>query len=171
MSKKCSYLSKPISRNFNSWLQDRINGASHKRCLRSHGTAASGNDRPSYFHSSISLPSKRSKERESEPLHTRRQPQSFPLRCVYSKSVSLQKKHPNQPRLHYRSLGGSQTPLQAVRPLSQKRTLWPWIASFCLQPRWPLLHVLLLWSRDGAAAERDAGTVQKALKCHPRRRT
>lgn len=58
MSKKCSYLSKPISRNFNSWLQDRINGASHKRCLRSHGTAAAGNDRPSYFYSSISLPSK-----------------------------------------------------------------------------------------------------------------
>lgn len=36
---------------------------------------------------------KRSEERESEPLHTRRQPQSFPLRCVCSKSVSLQKKN------------------------------------------------------------------------------
>lgn len=97
MSKKCSYLSKPISRNFNSWLQDRINGASHKRCLHSHGTAASGNDRPSYFYSSISLASKRSKERDSEPLHTRRQPQSFPLRCVCWKSVSLQKKKTPRP--------------------------------------------------------------------------
>lgn len=111
---------------------------------------------------------KRSEEMESEPLHTRRQPQSFPLRCVCSKSVSLQKKkHPDQLRLRYRSLGGSQNPLQAVWLFPQKWTFWPWIASFCLQPRWPLLHVLLLWSRDGATAERDAGTVQKALKCNP----
>lgn len=37
------------------------------------------------------------------------------------------------------------------------------IASFSSQPRWPLLHLLLLWSRDGPPARRDVGSMQEAL--------
>lgn len=83
------------------------------------------------------------------------------------KAVALQEGRPDRlglplTRGRYRSLGGSQAPPQAARPPSQKQILWRRIASFCLQPRRPLLHVLLPWSRAGLSAERDAGTVQKA---------
>lgn len=83
--------------------------------------------------------------------------------------MALQEGRPERLRLPLtrgrfnRSLGGSQTPPQAERPPSQKQILWLQIASFSLQPRWPPLHGLLLRSRDGLAAKRDAGTVQKAL--------
>lgn len=86
---------------------------------------------------------------------------------IFKNPVALQEGRPEWFHLSltrgcYRSLGGSQTP-QAEQLPSQKQILWLWIASLSLLPRWPLLHVRLLWSRDRLSAKRDAGSKQKAL--------